>query len=186
MRLLVLFISIAFLCGCQNTQHERAAQTIDSLKVVTHTYNQLLMASPIDSLQFYQNKVNSQTLSIKTNLDSIAQQEIFSMAPEYFQLNGQISFLVQSEKALLEIAQQDIHRLSDLSHQIKTGSATDIGGHPLDDAGIETLVLQERNHTDSLVNACHQLHQNTTRVLEKTRIIAPLIDKKIMAPIDNP
>jgi hypothetical protein len=174
---MVLFISIAVLFGCQNAQHEKAVQTIDSLKVVTHTYNQLLMASPIDSLQFYQNKVNSQTLSIRTNLDTLVQQDIFSMAPEYFQLNGQIS--------LLEIAQQDIQRLTNLSNQIRTGSATDIGGHPMDDAGIETLVLQERNHTDSLVNACHQLHLSTTRILEKTRMIAPLIDKKIMAPIDN-
>jgi hypothetical protein len=182
---MVLFISIAVLFGCQNAQHEKAVQTIDSLKVVTHTYNQLLMASPIDSLQFYQNKVNSQTLSIRTNLDTLVQQDIFSMAPEYFQLNGQISFLMQSEKALLEIAQQDIQRLTNLSNQIRTGSATDIGGHPMDDAGIETLVLQERNHTDSLVNACHQLHLSTTRILEKTRMIAPLIDKKIMAPIDN-
>lgn len=185
MRLLVLIISVVFLLGCQNAQHERAAQCIDSLKVVTHTYNQLLLATPIDSLQFYQNKVNSQTLSIRTNLDSIVQQNIFSMAPEYFQLNGQISFLVQSEKALLEIAQKDIQRLTNLSNQIRTGSATDIGGHPIDDTGIETLVLQERNHTDSLVNACHQLHLNTTRILEKTRIIAPLIDQKIMDPIEN-
>lgn len=107
------------------------------------------------------------------------------MAPEYFQLNGQLSFLMQSEKALQEIAVQDIQRLSILSGQIKTGSASDAGGHPLDDEGINDLILQEKIHTDSLVNACNQLHQNTTRVLEKARIMAPLIDQKIMTPIDN-
>lgn len=185
MRAIALFIIVVFLWSCQNAQHQKAAQTIDSLKVVTHTYNQLLMTTPVDSLQFYQGKLNRQTLSIKTNLDSIAQQQIFSMAPEYFQLNGQLSFLMQSEKALQEIAVQDIQRLSALSQQIKTGSATDAGGHPLDDDGMNELILQEKIHTDSLVNACNQLHQNTTRVLEKARIMAPLIDQKIMTPIDN-
>jgi len=185
MRAIALFIIVVFLWSCQNAQHQKAAQTIDSLKVVTHTYNQLLLTTPVDSLQFYQGKLNRQTLSIKTNLDSVAQQQIFSMAPEYFQLNGQLSFLMQSEKALQEIAVQDIQRLSALSAQIKTGSATDAGGHPLDEPGIEELILQEKIHTDSLVNACNQLHQNTTRVLEKARIMAPLIDQKIMTPIDN-
>ena len=185
MRAIALFIIVVFLWSCQNAQHQKAAQTIDSLKVVTHTYNQLLLTTPVDSLQFYQGRLNSQTLSIKTNLDSAAQQQIFSMAPEYFQLNGQLSFLMQSEKALQEIAVQDIQRLSALSAQIKTGSATDAGGHPLDEPGIEELILQEKIHTDSLVNACNQLHQNTTRVLEKARIMAPLIDQKIMTPIDN-
>ncbi len=186
MRAIALFFIVVFLWSCQNAQHQKAAQTIDSLKVVTHTYNQMLMTVPLDSLQFYQSKLNQQTLSIKTNLDTLTQQQIFSMAPEYFQLNGQISFLMQSEKALQEIALQDIQRLQGISSQLKMGSATDAGGHPLDDEGIAALILQEKIHNDSLVNACNQLHQNTTRVLEKTRIIAPLIDKKIMAPIDNP
>ncbi len=182
--LLITFLFLVCI-GCQNQQHQRAVQTLDSLRVVTHAYNQLLMSTPVDSLQFYQSKLNALTLSIKTNLDSAQQQQIFSMTPEYFQLNAQYTFLMQSEKALQEIAAQDIQRLSMLAEQMKTGSSVSAEGHPLDDEGIEALIVAEKIHTDSLVNACQQMYQNATRALEKARIISPLFDEKVMSPINQ-